>query len=147
METADWRRIDVDQYDQELQWEHVSLHTTTSYTTAEMEQLGAQLSQGFTAILPQVVAMTPWGQQGAVRDTYAKVAFALLTGVRIGEIKSTVAALSAENAQWVVSACYGLMAQEWALDKAGVLLVWIEESIARFGEGLVVRHLSGEAIV
>lgn len=147
----DWRRIDVEQYDPELQYEADPVPgARPDLTMEDMANLeGAARSalqrgsplEGLRALAP----FAPYGAAEDVREAYLKIAYEVLTVGRVTEAGAVVAQMDLDEVDLLTKLCYTLMKHTWAQKQAGVLLVWLERVAEKHGEGPIVRFVSDPA--
>lgn len=147
----DWRRIDVEQYDPEFQYEEDPIPgARPDLSTGDMANLEQSLRQaiqkgstleGLKAIFPYI----PYGATEDVKDAYLHMTFEALTSGRVNDIATIVPQLNLDEVDNVIKFCYTLMKKDWAMKQAGVLLIWIDKIVEKFGDGPIVRYISDPA--
>lgn len=148
MSTIDWRRIDVDQYDPDNQYEQDELPdlkpnvSLADISTLSQAIRGLIQRQDITSGINTLVEYAPYGAADDVRDAYLKSVFELLTNVKMSDIPGFIKSLDLDTIDVVVKFVYSLMAKEWALKQSGLLLVWLDKITESVGEGPIIRYLS-----
>lgn len=146
----DWRRIDVEQYDPDFQYEADALEQANPLSTADiatLEQTATQaLNHGKTLdALKAILPYAPYGADQSVRDSYLKLALSILGSSRVSDIPSLVNQLNLDEVDATIKFCYNLMSKPYAGKQSGLLLVWIDKIVEKFGEGPIVRFISDPA--
>lgn len=148
MSTIDWRRIDVDQYDPDNQYERDELPDLKPDTSlADIGPLSQTIRgliqrQDIASGIATLVEYAPYGSAEDVRDTYLRSVYELLTSAKMSDIPGVVKNLDLDTADVVVKFVYTLMSKEWALKQSGLFLVWLDKLTETFGEGPVIRYMS-----
>lgn len=148
MSTIDWRRIDVDQYDPENQYEQDDLpDLKPNVTIADINNLtqairGLIQRQEVVSGIMTLVEYAPYGAADDVREAFLKSVFELLTSAKLSDIPGVVKGLDLDTVDVVVKFVYSLMAKEWSLKQSGLLLVWLDKITESVGEGPIIRYLS-----
>ncbi|ODV87452.1 hypothetical protein CANARDRAFT_229983 [[Candida] arabinofermentans NRRL YB-2248] len=144
----DWRRIDIDQYDPEAQYEADDLNLP-AYTLQDIEpklsELRTQLSRG-SAIQALKLGLDdpPYGSAPNVKSAYLLSVLEILQTIKQSEISGLVKELDLDEIDVLVKFLYSLMALKEGQKSGGVLLTWFDKAIEIVGEGPIVRYMSDE---
>ncbi|OWB70734.1 hypothetical protein B5S31_g413 [[Candida] boidinii] len=148
----DWRRIDIDKYDPDLQYEpdsngypDISLFEVQT----KIQNIRTYISKGqFKDGLSYALSESPFGSTQQEAKTQYLISFIeLLTSVRQSEITSIVKSLNSDELDLLVSLIYRGMSLKDGQKQGGVLLAWFDKTIEITGDGPIARYLSDNRLL
>jgi actin related protein 2/3 complex subunit 5 len=148
MSLEDWRRIDVDQYDPENQYEADELPNLKPNTSINDIQTLTQQLRGLIQRMDIKQALllsieyAPYGATQDVRDAYLQSIYEIFISVKTNDVANIINNIDIDALDVVVKFIYTLMSKEWALRQSGLLLIWLDKIVELVGEGPIIRYMS-----
>lgn len=150
MSLQDWRRIDVDQYDPENQYEVDELPDLKPNTSiAEIQAFTQELRiliqhMDIIQAFKLSIEKTPYGSSPEIIELFLKSIFEIFVSVKTNDVDKFINTngLSVDDLDIIVKYLYTLMSKEWALKQSGLLLIWLDKIVEKVGEGPIIRYMS-----
>lgn len=148
MSFEDWRRINVDQYDPDLQYQQDDLpDLKPGMSLADISSLSQQVRgliqrMDIANALKLCIQNSPYGANQEVIESFLQSVFEILISVKTNDISNIVKSLDIDDLDVVVKYIYTLMSKERALKQSGLLLVWLDKIVESVGEGPIIRFMS-----
>lgn len=142
----DWRRIDVDQYDPEQQYEADDLQIP-QYSAQDVQQkvsiIGQCISTGNTLQGVKAAVDEPlYGTSKEIKQAYLSSILRLLSSAKQSEIPQIISQLSTDETDVLVKFIYAGMEIKEGQRVGGSLLGWLNKVVEVVGQGPIVRYLS-----
>ncbi|GMG39275.1 unnamed protein product [Ambrosiozyma monospora] len=142
----DWRRIDVDAYDPDQQYQPDPIDVpvyTLQALEPKLQQIRGLLSRGSALdSLRLAIDSPPYADEPSVKKQYLLGVLEVLNNIKQTEINGVIKQLSLDEIDVLIKFVYSLMALKEGQKSGGVLLGWFDKTIEAVGEGPIVRYLS-----
>lgn len=149
MSEIDWRRIDIDKYDVEAQYEEDELpdlkpDVSLSDIDGLIQQVRGLIQRNdIVNGLSLCIENAPYGARDVqVTNKFLQCCSEILLSVKMSDIPNYVHQFNIDQLDVIVKFLYTLMGKEFALKQAGLLLVWLDKIVESVGEGPIIRFMS-----
>ncbi|KAG7699505.1 hypothetical protein KL951_001222 [Ogataea haglerorum] len=142
----DWRRIDVDQYDPDLQYEPDPIDAP-AYSAQQLDSLVTEIRSSVSrgdalGAIKLCVAQPPYGSDSALKTAYLQAVLNAFVSVRQSEIPNIVKSLDMDETDTLVKLLYSLMSVKEGQKSGGVLLGWFDKVVELVGERPIVSYVN-----
>jgi len=136
-----FRRIDVDQYDDEKFKEDQTDHTDVGPDDQEVNNL---LGAGKAPMALKVCLQNPpvRTKNEAMKEKCTLLVLRVLSSIKSGEINSALDSLSVEDVDVLMKYIYKGMGLGLDSQQCGYLLTWHDKALQKAGKGCIIRALS-----
>ncbi|KAH3668360.1 hypothetical protein OGAPHI_002114 [Ogataea philodendri] len=141
-----WRRIDIDQYDPDYQYEADPIDAP-AYTVQQLEpllgEIRGSISRGDSVgAIKLCVADPPYGSDAAAKTAYLQSVLSVLVSVKQTEIPNIVKGLDVDETDTLVKLLYSLMSLKEGQKSGGALLGWFDKVVGIVGERPIVSYVN-----